>query len=113
MQAVERFSALATPPRLDVFRRLVQAGPEGLCAGDVAEAIGAPANTTSNHLAILSRAGLIISRRVGRLIVYTADYGATRDLIAYLIEDCCGGRPEVCSPLTEVGWQAPCGPQPA
>ncbi len=108
MKAVERFSALAAPARLAVFRLLVQAGPEGLRAGEVAEAIGALANTTSNHLAVLSRAGLIGSRREGRTIVYATDYAATRDLIGYLIEDCCGGRPEICAPMIDVAQRACC-----
>lgn len=108
IHVVERFSALASPARLAVFRLLVQAGPGGVRAGEVAEAIAAAANTTSNHLAVLSRAGLIQSRRDGRSIVYSADYEATRDLIGYLIEDCCAGRPEVCVPMIEVARRACC-----
>jgi len=111
--ATERFSALASPARLAVFCLLVQAGPEGVRAGDVAEAIAAPANTTSNHLAVLSRAGLIQSRRDGRSILYSADYDAIRDLIGYLIEDCCAGRPEVCAPMIEVARRAYCAPASA
>ncbi len=98
--AVDRFSALASAARLAVFRLLIQAGAEGARAGDVADAIAAPANTTSNHLAVLSRAGLIVARRDGRTIVYSADYEATRELIGYLIEDCCAGRPEICWPAS-------------
>lgn len=113
MQAVERFSALASPARLAVFRLLVQAGVDGVRAGEVAEAISAPANTTSNHLAVLSRAGLIQARRDGRSIVYSADYDATRDLIGYLIEDCCAGRPEVCAPMIEAARRACCTPASA
>lgn len=112
-QAVERLSALASPPRLSVFRLLVQAGPIGLRAGEVAEAIAAPANTTSNHLAVLSRAGLIGSRREGRTIVYQADYSAIGSLIGYLVEDCCSGRPEICTPVADAALRACCAPSAA
>lgn len=68
-------------------------------AGEIAEAIGALANTTSNHLNVLTNAGLISGERVGRTIVYTADYDRMQALLAFLLEDCCGGRPEICHPL--------------
>lgn len=107
-QAVLALSALASTPRLEVFRRLVRAGPEGLKAGEVAEAIDSAASTTSNHLAVLTQAGLIQGERAGRTIVYTADYDHMQALLAFLVEDCCGGRPEICHPLAAIA--ASCAP---
>ena len=109
--AIDAFAALASPARLAMFRLLVQAGPEGVRSGDIAEAIGAPANTASSHLAVLSRAGLATSRRDSRAIYYAADYGAIRDLLAFLMEDCCGGRAEICAPMVEVALRACCAPE--
>lgn len=98
-EAVAALSALAHPVRLDVFRRLVQAGPDGLAAGAIARATGSLPNTLSSNLAILTAAGLATSRRAGRSILYSADFRAMRGLLAYLAEDCCGGRPEICGGL--------------
>jgi DNA-binding transcriptional ArsR family regulator len=100
--AVEALSALANPGRLAVFQQLVRAGSEGLAAGEVARLLNCPATTLSTQLAILSRAGLIRSRRDGRSIIYQADYGGVSALIAFLVEDCCGGRPELCGDLARV-----------
>ena len=97
--AVEGLSALAHASRLAVFRLLVKAGPEGVPAGEIARAIGVLPNTLSSHLNTLGHAGLIQSRRGGRSIIYSADYDRMRDLLAFLMEDCCGGRPEICAPL--------------
>lgn len=108
MQAIEAFSALASPSRLAIYRLLVKAGPDGMRSGDIAEAIAAPANTTSSHLAVLSRAGLASSRRDSRAIYYAADYDQMRDLLAFLVEDCCGGRAEICAPLADVFQRACC-----
>ena len=94
--AIESLSALAHPGRLAVFRRLVQAGPDGAPAGEIARALETPANTMSTQLAILSRTGLIRSRRESRSVIYSADYEAISGLIAFLVQDCCQGRPEVC-----------------
>lgn len=93
---VAALSALAHPGRLAIFRRLVQSGAGGMAAGELAQSIRALANTTSTNLGILEAAGLIVSRRDGRHIRYSTDYAATRDLMAFLVEDCCGGRPEIC-----------------
>jgi DNA-binding transcriptional ArsR family regulator len=98
--AIAALSALAHPGRLEVFRRLVRAGPQGLAAGEIARATGSLPNTLSSNLAILNAAGLTRSRREGRSIVYSADFGAMRGLLAYLIEDCCEGRPEICADLS-------------
>lgn len=100
--AIEALSALAHPGRLAVFRTLVRAGADGLPAGEVARMMGSPANTMSTQLAILSRAGLIQSRRDSRSIIYRADFDAFAALLGYLVEDCCDGRPEVCAKLVDV-----------
>ena len=99
--AVEALSALAHGHRLAVFRLLVQAGTDGLPAGEIAREIGMLPNTLSTHLTILSHAGLIRSRREGRSVIYSADYDGMRDLLGFLVADCCGGRPEICAPLAE------------
>jgi DNA-binding transcriptional ArsR family regulator len=97
--AVEALSALAHASRLAVFRLLVRAGPDGLPAGAIAREVGTLPNTLSSHLTILAHAGLIRSRREGRSILYSADYDGMRTLLGFLMEDCCGGRPEICAPL--------------
>lgn len=94
--AVAAFGALAQETRLAVFRLLVQAGPNGLTAGEIAEALEVPASTMSHHLGIIERAGLAVSWRKSRSIVYAANYEGTRNLLAFLMEDCCQGRPEIC-----------------
>lgn len=94
--AVAAFGALAQETRLEVFRLLVKAGPNGMTAGEIAEALKVPASTMSHHLAIIERAGLATSRRESRSIFYAADYEGTRRLLAFLMEDCCQGRPEIC-----------------
>src|SRR3984885_12508247 len=104
--AVKRLSALAQDARLEVFRLLVKAGPEGIAAGDSARALEPPANTTSAQLLVLSNAGLIRARRDGRSIIYSVDYDAMSDLLIFLTEDCCGGRAEICAPL--VAAAPPC-----
>jgi len=100
--AISALSALAHPGRLEVFRRLVRAGPQGLAAGEIARATGSLPNTLSSNLAILNAAGLTRSRREGRSIIYSADFGAMRGLLGYLMEDCCEGRPEICADLSPV-----------
>ncbi len=104
--AVSALAALAHAGRLEVFRRLVQAGPEGLAAGEIARATGSLANTLSANLNILAAAGLVASRREGRSIIYTAGYNRMRELLAFLMEDCCAGKPEICAPLAAVASQA-------
>jgi DNA-binding transcriptional ArsR family regulator len=110
--AIKRLSALAQDSRLAVFRLLIQAGREGLPAGEIARNLEVPANTLSAQLSILANAGLVASRRDGRSIIYTADYDGMSELLVYLTEDCCGGRPEVCAPLAEVASRAACCNQP-
>jgi DNA-binding transcriptional ArsR family regulator len=108
--AVEALSALAHASRLAVFRLLVRAGAEGMAAGDIAREIGALPNTLSTHLTILGHAGLVRSRRVGRSIIYSADYDRMRDLLGFLVADCCAGRPEICGSLGELATDAGCCP---
>lgn len=96
---IDALAALAQSTRLRAFRALVEAGPNGLSAGALAERVGVPASTLSSHLGRLENAGLVSSRRVSRNIFYAVQIDATRALLAYLIDDCCGGRPELCGDL--------------
>ena len=91
-QTVQALSALAQESRLAIFRLLVQAGPEGLAAGAIGEKLELPPATLSFHLAGLTRAGLAQSRQEGRFVIYSADYQAMNSLVAFLTENCCGGR---------------------
>ena len=95
---VRALSALAQEHRLALFRLLVQAGPQGLAAGAIAEALGVPASSLSFHLAQLTAVGLIAQRRDGRSLIYTADYGAMNALVGFLMENCCGGAAD-CAPV--------------
>ncbi len=106
--AVKRLSALAQDSRLAVFRLLVKAGPGGIAAGEIARTLEITPNTLSAQLNVLANAGMATSRRDGRSIIYAADFGGMRDLLVYLMEDCCQGRPEVCGPLAEMAKQAVC-----
>lgn len=89
--AVTALAALAQESRLAVFRMLVQAGPEGLPAGEIAGHLGLPPATASFHLAQLSHAGLLNSRTAGRFVIYSADFSCMTELVAFLTENCCGG----------------------
>ena len=107
---VRALSALAQPTRLSVFRMLMRAGLNGLPAGAIAEAAGVPSNTMSAHLAILSRAGLVTSQRQSRSIIYTVCLGEIRDVLSFLVDDCCGGHPEICAPLVTIADRSCCPP---
>ena len=96
--AVGALGALAQEHRLALFRRLVQAGPAGMAAGAIAEALSIPNSSLSFHLAQLQGAGLIVQRREGRSLIYSADYAAMDRLVAYLMENCCGGAD--CAPAS-------------
>ena len=97
--AIDVLAALAQPTRLEAFRLIMKHEPDGLPAGDVARRLDVPQNTMSTHLAILTRAGLISSERNSRSIVYRAEIDKVREIASFLVNDCCGGRPELCEPL--------------
>lgn len=99
--AVTALAALAQPTRLDAFRRLAELEPEGAPAGEIAQLASVPQNTMSAHLGILGRAGLVVGERRGRQVIYRADLERFRELTRYLLQDCCGGRPELCAALIE------------
>ncbi len=94
-------SALGQETRLDIFRLLVRAGPDGLAAGEIAEELGVLQNTLSANLSVLLRAGMVRNRREGRSIRYFTDMDGMAGLLAYLMEDCCGGAPSCCNPAIE------------
>ena len=89
--AITALSSLAQEHRLALFRLLVQAGPDGMAAGALAEELGVPNSSLSFHLAHLTRAGLIEQQRKGRSLIYTANYDAMNALVGFLTENCCGG----------------------
>jgi ArsR family transcriptional regulator len=99
--AILALAALAQSTRLDVFRRLVKHEPDGIAAGELARLLDVPQNTMSSHLAILSRAGLVTSARQSRSIIYRADLKVFQAVALFLLQDCCGGKPEICAPLIE------------
>jgi ArsR family transcriptional regulator, arsenate/arsenite/antimonite-responsive transcriptional repressor len=95
--ALAALAALGQPTRLAIFRLLIRHEPDGLAAGAIAQEVGCPHNTMSTHLGILARSGLVHGTRDGRSIVYRADVEGMRALIAFLIDDCCDGHPEICN----------------
>ncbi|HWA88689.1 MAG TPA: metalloregulator ArsR/SmtB family transcription factor [Rhizomicrobium sp.] len=105
--AIKRLSAIAHEARLELFRLLVTAGPDGMAAGDIARKLKVAANTLSAQLLVLSNAGLLRARRDGRSIIYAVDYEAMRDLLIFLTADCCGGRAEMCAPLAAIACCTP------
>ena len=107
---IAALAALAQETRLDVFRLLVQKGPDGLPAGEIGARLGQPSPTMSFHLNQLRFAGLVSSRRQSRSIIYSANFKAMTDLIAYLTENCCGGRTELCAPASTSNCGAECAP---
>jgi DNA-binding transcriptional ArsR family regulator len=108
------FAALSQETRLDAFRLLVNAGSDGMLAGEIAEALDVRQNTMSTNLSVLLRAGLIANEREGRAIRYVADMKGLKGLLGYLLQDCCGGKPDLCATLIESLTQprgTACGPQ--
>lgn len=99
--ALDAFAALSQVTRLDVFRLLVKAGGKGMLAGDISNALEVRQNTMSANLSILNQSGLIRNERQGRSIRYFADMEGMSGLLAFLMEDCCGGRPELCQPVID------------
>jgi ArsR family transcriptional regulator len=98
-RAVAALAALAQDNRLDVFRLLVQAGPEGMPAGAIAAALDLAPNTLTFHFDRLRTAGLVTVRRDGRSMIYAAQFDTMNALLAFLTENCCGGAPEKCAPV--------------
>ena len=101
--AIARLSALAQDHRLDVFRLLVQAGEDGLPAGEIAASLGLAANSLSFHLDRLRHADLVTQRRQGRSLIYAANYAAMDSLLGYLTENCCAGVLGSCGPSAKPG----------
>ena len=95
-EVVEALGALAQETRLDIFRLLVQAGEDGIAAGRIGDKLDLPAPTLSFHLNQLRHAGLVVPRREGRSIIYSADYAAMNGLLGFLTENCCRGDPAAC-----------------
>ena len=97
--ALPALAALAHPTRLEAFRLLVRHEPEGLSTGELVDASGLTQSTFSTHLAVLAKAGLVKSEKLGRQQIQRADIDTLRDLMLFLAKDCCQGRPELCEPL--------------
>ncbi|MBA5804182.1 MULTISPECIES: ArsR/SmtB family transcription factor [Rhizobium] len=101
-QALVAFGALSQETRLHIVRMLVVSGPDGMAAGSIAEKAEVSPSNISFHLKELERSGLIAQQRESRSIIYTANYEALGGLIRFLMEDCCGGNPEICAPAAAV-----------
>jgi DNA-binding transcriptional ArsR family regulator len=106
MTNAETFAALANDLRLRVFRLLIACGPQGMAAGQIALRLQVPSSTLSSHLARLEQCGLLRSWRERQRILYAVDHGGTRELVGFLVEDCCGGKPELC------GYESKRSPDP-
>ena len=102
--AVKSLAALAQESRLAIFRSLVQAGPEGLPAGQLEETLGISPSSLTFHMKELTHAGLATSRQEGRYVIYSAQINSMNSLLAYLTDNCCGGNP--CSPVTTIRMPA-------
>ena len=105
-ETILALAALAQSTRLETYRLLVKHEPDGVPAGEIARHLSVPHNTMSSHLNVLSRAGLVRAERRSRSIIYRADLDHFRQVMTYLLRDCCGGHPEICAPLLDV--LAPC-----
>ncbi len=97
-RVVAGLAALAQETRLRIFRLLVEAGPDGVAAGAISEALDVPPPTLSFHLAQMKHAGLVVSRRDSRSLIYAADFDQMNGLLGYLTENCCRGQPDACGP---------------
>lgn len=100
-QSLVALSALGQETRLHVFRLLIKAGPKGLQAGEISDALNVRQNTMSANLSVLMRAGLIRNAREGRTIRYFADFDGIRGLLEFLMEDCCGGNADLCNSVLD------------
>lgn len=106
--ALDALAALSQKTRLETFKLLVEEGHEGLLAGEIAERLGVLQNTMSTHLNILLKAELVRKERQGRAIRYCVDIQTMQGLLAYLVQDCCGGKPELCQSIIA---QVSCAPK--
>jgi ArsR family transcriptional regulator, arsenate/arsenite/antimonite-responsive transcriptional repressor len=111
IRAIAALSALSQATRLQTFKLLVSREPDGVPAGELARLIGVPQNTMSAHLSILANAGLVSGERRSRSIIYRADVERLRQLVLFLLKDCCGGRADLCAPL--IDELIPCCPEKA
>lgn len=105
-QALDALSALSEATRLKMLRYLVTKGAKGAAAGDIGAAVGSSSSRSSFHLSALTRAGLLVSERQSRQVIYRVDFKSVGGLIGYLIEDCCGAHPDVvgcCAPRKSCG----------
>lgn len=101
LDALSSFAALGQETRLDVLRLIIKAGEQGMSAGEIGDHLGIKQNTMSANLAVLARTNLVTNKREGRSIRYYANFAGIRELIGFLMKDCCGGNPEICNPLLE------------
>lgn len=101
LDSLHAFAALSQPTRLDVFRLLVKAGDKGLLSGQIGERLDVRQNTMSANLTVLLHSGLVRNQREGRSVRYFADFDGIRGLLAFLMEDCCGGDPSRCQPVID------------
>ena len=108
INAVAALEALAQETRLQTFRALVRAGPQGLAAGALADYVSCPASTLSFHLKTLAASGLVQARQEGRFIYYSADFNRMSSLLAYLTEHCCKGMPQECLTVVETALGTCC-----
>ena len=100
-QALASFAALSQETRLQIVRMLVVAGPDGMAAGAIADSAEVSPSNVSFHLKELERAGLVTQKRLSRSIIYAANYDGLGGLVRFLMEDCCGGHPEICAPALD------------
>ena len=108
--AVKGLSSLAQETRIEIFRLLVEDCPGGVAAGEIASRLGIPNPTLSFHLNHLVQSGIVTRHRESRCIIYALHVDRVHDLFSYLMDDCCEGRPELCSPLLS-GAGVACNPQ--
>lgn len=101
LQSTQAFAALSQTTRLAVFRLLVKAGTTGLLAGEIGEKLNVKQNTMSANLSVLLNAGLVKNEREGRAIRYYADMEGVTAMLSFLLEDCCGGQPQMCQPFIQ------------
>ena len=106
--AAAALGALAHEGRLEMYRLLVAAGPDGLTVGDIAARLKMPGATLSFHLAQLQHAGLVAARRDGRQLIQTADFKRMNALVGYLTENCCGGDMSACAPVAKSARKKKC-----